>query len=94
MASFRYRTHVRVESGTEETQFEPLDSDAPRIKSHYEMDSKAFGKHKDGRTYRINPERLEDEAEEEIAEMQAAEAKADAEAMNAAPAKKSKKSAK
>lgn len=81
MASYRYKAHVRVESGTEETQFEPLDAEAPRVRTLYETDPAAFGKHKDGRTYRINPERLEEEALEELAEQQAAEAKADAKAM-------------
>lgn len=89
MASFRYKVHLRVESGTEEVQFEPLDADAPRVRSLYETDKEKFGKYKDGRTYRLNPERLEDEAEEEIAEQQAEEAKADVAAMQ--PPKKLKK---
>lgn len=85
MASFRYKAHVRVESGTEEVQFEPLDQDAPRIRSLYESDRKLFNKYVNGRTYRINPERLEDEAEEEQAAAQAADSKADAEAMRDGP---------
>jgi hypothetical protein len=81
MASFKYKARVRVESGTEETQFEPLTEDAPRLRSVYVTDPNAFGKYKDGKTYNINPERLEDEAQEELAEEQAAAAKADAVAM-------------
>lgn len=79
--AFRYEARVRIEGGVEETQFAKLDSDAPRIPSRYVSDEKEFGKYANGRTYRINPERIEAEVEVEMAEVQAEVSKEEAKSM-------------
>jgi len=66
----RYRTKVSVEGNVEETQFIPVADSSPRIKTRYVRDPEEHGKYKDGREYSIDPERVEDEAEEAEAEAQ------------------------
>ena len=80
MAKHKYISHVRVEGGTEEVQFEPQ-GDAPRIPSKYQDDVKAFGKFKDGKTYSLDPDKVAAELEEEVAAVQEEQAKEDVKAM-------------
>jgi hypothetical protein len=82
-----YETIVRVESGVEETIFAPKSQDAPRIPARYRHDPKEFDKFKSGKTYKIDPEKIEAEAEEEIAGVQIEQAKEEAAAMKAAEKK-------
>ena len=84
MAKHSYKTRVRVENGTEEIQFEPLDEDAPRIPSRYRYDKAEFGKFGNGRTYKVDPDKVEAEAEEELAEAQIKQAKEEVKGMKAA----------
>jgi hypothetical protein len=64
----RYRVKVSSADGVEETQFIPLADTTPRIRTRYVRDPTQHGKYKDGREYAIDPEKVEDEAEEALAD--------------------------
>ena len=60
----RYRVRVQAADGVEETQFVPLADSTPRIRTRYVRDPEQHGKYKDGGEYSIDPEKLDDPAEE------------------------------
>jgi hypothetical protein len=78
----RYKVRVSVADGTEETQFIPLADSTPRIRTRYVRDPARHGKYRDSVEYSIDPERVDDPAEEALAsedpavEQQRAEEKA------------------
>lgn len=84
-----YKARVRVENGVEETQFAPVSPDSPRIPTRYVTDPEEFGKFKNGRTYKRDPEKAEAELEEVVALVQEEQAKEAVEVMT--PPKTSKK---
>jgi hypothetical protein len=80
MAKHKYEARVDVSGGTEEVQFVPQ-GDAPRVPSRYRHDPAEFGKFKPGKVYTLDPEKIEEAVESGLAEQQAEQAKAEADAM-------------
>ncbi len=63
----RYRVKVSTADGVEETQFIPLADSTPRIRTRYVRSPDGHGKYRDGVEYSIDPDKLDDPAEEALA---------------------------
>lgn len=63
----RYRVKVSVADNVEETQFIPVADSTPRIRTRYVRDPAEHGKYRDGIEYSIDPDKLDEPAEEAFA---------------------------
>ena len=78
---FKYKIRKNRAGNTVETVFERLDADSPVIPALYsEGEEDRHGRFKEGRTYQVSPETINEAIQEEVAEEQTEALQAEAKA--------------